>query len=332
MSGALSTGGAPPADAAGWSAWLKEAARAEGAALAGIADPRRPVRHASLVQAWTARGLHGPMAWWPRGDAARLDPRRLLPSARSLLMVALPYDGRVALPAPPRRRISRYALGRDYHKVLKRLLRGVVQRLEEARGPVAWRACVDTAPLLERYWAWQAGLGWIGKNCLLIHPRLGSWFFLGGLLLDLELEPDAPHPERCGRCTACLAACPTAAFVEPGCLDAGRCISAQTIENRRDRLPPVFDPMPGSWLFGCDECQSCCPWNRRAGRGTAALAPDPALLARLEAGDWPDDDTSWEAITRGKALRRMTPAMYRRNLAASAPSSPGSPTISGDGW
>ena len=294
----------------------KATALAEGATLAGVADPRRPVLHADQVRDWTRRGRHGPMAWWPRGDAARLDPRLLLPSARSLLMVAVAYDGRVPLPAPPAPRVSRYALGRDYHRVLKGLLRRVVQRLEERLGPLVWRACVDTAPLLERYWAWQAGLGWIGKNCLLIHPRRGSWLFLGGLLLDLELAADEPHAERCGRCTACLETCPTASFVAPGVLDAGRCISAQTIENRRDHLPPEFQAMPGAWLFGCDECQTACPWNRKAGRGSPVLAPDPALLARLERRDWPEDDGAWDLVTRGKALRRMTPAMYRRNLAA----------------
>ena len=298
---------------------VKELALLEGATLAGIADPRRPILHAEQLRDWTRRGRHGPMAWWPRGDEARLEPCRLLPGARSLLMVALAYDGSVRLPQPPAPRVSRYALGRDYHRVLKGLLRRVARRLEEERGPLVWRACVDSAPLLERYWAWQAGLGWIGRNCLLIHPRHGSWLFLGGLLLELELEPDAPHPERCGRCTACLSACPTAAFVAPGLLDAGRCLSAQTIENRAERLPAGFDPLPGSWLFGCDDCQTVCPWNRKAGRGTAALAPDPALLERLERADWPGDDESWERITRGKALRRMTHAMYRRNLAACVP-------------
>lgn len=295
-------------------AWLKAQALAEGATLVGLADPRTPILHSSQVTSWSRDGLHGPMAWWPRGDEQRLDPRRLLPGARSLLMIGVAYDGGLELPEPPAVRISRYALGRDYHRVLKGLLRRVMQRVEERLGQVAWRACVDTAPLLERYWAWQAGLGWIGKNCLLIHPRHGSWLFLGGLLLELELPADRPHPERCGRCTACLQACPVQAFRAPGRMDAGRCISAQTIENRHDELPDFMRPMPGRWLFGCDDCQMVCPWNRRPGAGSPALAPDPALLERLRRGPWPDDDSAWDELTRGKALRRMTPVMYRRNL------------------
>lgn len=298
--------------------WVKAIALAEGATLAGVTDPRRQMApsHAEALRRWTAEGLHGPMAWWPRGDEERLSPLRLMPGARSLLMVALAYGGREPSVPPGAPRVSRYALGRDYHRVIKGLLRRVVQRLEERLGLLGWRACVDTAPLLERYWAWQAGLGWVGKNCLLIHPRHGSWLFLGGLLLDLELAPDAPHAQRCGRCTACLEACPTQAFVAPGRLDSERCISAHTIENRAPRLPATLDPMPGQWLFGCDDCQSVCPWNRRAGDCSPLLAPDPALERRLAAGDWPLDDESWDLITRGKALRRMTPAMYRRNVAA----------------
>lgn len=303
-------------DSAALAHWVKGLALEEGATLAGIADPRCPVEHAPQLLSWTAEGLHGPMAWWPRGDAQRLDPTSLLVGSRSLLMVALAYDGHQPQLPDWTPRISRYAMGRDYHRVIKSLLRRVVQGMERELGLVGWRACVDTAPLAERYWAWQAGLGWIGKNCLLIHPRHGSWLMLGGLLLDVELEPDTPHPARCGRCVACLEACPTQAFRGPGRLDSARCISAHTIENREDLLPPDFDPMPGKWLFGCDDCQSCCPWNRKALGASPLLAADPLLEARQLHGQWPRDDASWDELTRGKALRRMTPAMYRRNLAA----------------
>jgi epoxyqueuosine reductase len=303
-------------DAKERASWVKSLALREGATLAGIANPRAPMSHARALRSWTEEGLHGPMAWWPRGDALREDPTQLLPGARSLLMVALAYEGRPSEPEDAGPRISRYAMGRDYHRVIKSLLRRVVQGVEREIGLVGWRACVDTAPLVERYWAWQAGLGWIGKNCLLIHPRHGSWLLLGALLLELDLAADAPHPSRCGRCTACLDACPTQAFVSPGRLDSARCISAHTIENRDDLLPPGFDPMPGRWLFGCDECQSCCPWNRKAAGSSPLLAADPDLEAQVARGDWPRDDAAWDELTRGKALRRMTPAMYRRNLAA----------------
>ena len=299
-------------------AWLKQAAREEGASLAGLADPRVSIEEAHLqaMEAWTRQGRHGPMGWWPRGDEARRDPRQLLPGARSLLMVAVAYDGSTRLPEPPRPRVARYALGRDYHKVLRGLLRRVVQRLEAREGPRSWRICVDSAPLLERYWAWRAGLGWIGRNSLLLHPRHGSWLLLGGLLLDLDLPVDEPHPDRCGRCRACLDSCPVAAFPAPYVVDSARCLSAQTIENRADHLPAGCDPLPGAWLFGCDECQEACPWCRKAAPTRGPLAADPGLLERLERDDWPEDDDGWDAVTRGKALRRMTPAMYRRNLRA----------------
>ena len=302
----------------GIAAWLKQVAVEEGASLAGLADPREPVAdlHLRALEAWTRQGRHGPMGWWPRGDEARRDPRLLLPGARSLLMVAVAYDGSCPLPDPPLPRVARYALGRDYHKVLRGLLRRVVQRLEARQGPCSWRICVDSTPLLERYWAWRAGLGWIGRNSLLLHPRYGSWLMLGGLLLDLELDSDLPHPDRCGRCRACLDSCPVEAFPAPYVVDSVRCLSAQTIENRAERLPEGLDPLPGSWLFGCDACQDGCPWCRKAGRIRGPLDPDPELLRRLAEDDWPEDDDGWDAVTRGKALRRMTPAMYRRNLRA----------------
>jgi epoxyqueuosine reductase len=304
-------------------AQLKASALEEGALLAGLADPREAVEHAEALRSWVREGLHGPMEWFPRHAELRLDPQVLLPGARSLLMVALAHEApgdpaAVAIPsgsAPPGR-VASYALGRDYHKVIRGVLRRTARRFEGGLPGLRWRVCVDSAPLLERHWAWRAGLGWIGKNGLVIHPRYGSWLLLGGLLLDVELPADEPHPERCGRCTLCLEACPTRAFLAPYRLDAARCISAQTIENRAADMP-LPRPTPGGWLFGCDDCQSICPWNRKALPAShPELAADPGLWQRMASGDWPVDEAGWDDLTRGRALRRMSAAMLRRNLAA----------------
>jgi epoxyqueuosine reductase len=190
---------------------------------------------------------------------------------------ALP-DGRAwegALPA----RVARYAQGPDYHHVLRERLKQLGDWLRNER-PGSWgRAVVDTAPLLERDFARRAGLGWFGKNTMLIHPRRGSWFVLGGLLCDVELAPTgAFEANHCGTCTACLDACPTGAFVAPHVLDARRCTSYLTIELRRD-VPEEQRPAVGDWLFGCDICQEICPWNRKAPPGEAALAPRGDLAA-----------------------------------------------------
>lgn len=295
-----------------------EWALGEGALLAGLADPRQPVSHAAHVRGWAERGREGPMDWWPRHLELRLDPLQLLPSARSLLMVAVAYSGDVPELEGATAKVSRYALGRDYHKVLRSLLKRFHARLEQECGQaVEARICVDTAPLLERYWAWQAGLGWIGKNCMLINPRYGSWLLLGGILLDLELEPDEPHPEYCGRCVACLDECPTGAFTGPGCLDSRRCISCQTIENRGGDFPDDVEGLPGNWLFGCDICQEVCPWNRKAlPAAHPELEAHPEMRAELQRGEWPAGTDFWDRITRGRALRRMHHGMYLRNRSA----------------
>lgn len=316
----------------------------EGAQLAGVADGRRPVSHAGALEDWLARGYNGPLEWMERNTELRARPAGLLPGLSGILVVAISSHHPCMDPCD-KPRISRHARGRDYHKVLRGILVRTARRMERDHGPFGWRACVDTVPLLERYWGWQAGLGWIGKNCLLINERFGSWLLLGELLTDLDLHPATPAPDRCGRCTRCLSACPTRALVSPGVLDANLCLSAQTIENRAERLPSGLDPLPGRWAYGCDDCQLCCPWNR-PGRGADGLppghpelAPDPELEARIATGDWtppPGEpwSTFWDRLTRGKSLRRATAAMWQRNLAASAgdpPAGPGDPAKGGSG-
>jgi epoxyqueuosine reductase len=234
--------------------------------LAGIA-PAVASADTARYSDWVARGMAGAMGYLTDYRAERrMDPRSLLASARSILCVGKVYNG----PEPytndfsdiERGWISRYAWGDDYHGLMRERLERVAAGLRERVAGVEYKVCVDTAPLLERSYAQLAGLGWIGKNTCLIDERAGSWFFLGELLLSIELEGDAPVEERCGSCTACIDACPTQAL-EPGWLDARRCISYLTIE-LRGSIPEEFRPALGQHIFGCDICQDVCPWNRRA--------------------------------------------------------------------
>jgi epoxyqueuosine reductase len=239
-----------------------------GVARAGPLDP-------GALDRVLASGWEADMAWLGTQRAERLDPTRLLPGARSVVALALSYrDAERPPPGAGEGEVARYARGRDYHGVMKRRLKVLVAALA-ARDPAArCFASSDLAPTMEKAWAERAGLGWIGKNGCLITLRHGSWVLLATLLLDRELEPDAPHAERCGSCEACLPACPTAAIVAPGFVDSRRCLSFWTIE-RRGSIPDEISSKLGSHLFGCDDCQTCCPWN-----GAVEAGSDPELLPR----------------------------------------------------
>jgi epoxyqueuosine reductase len=240
-----------------------------GFQLAGVAEAV-PLADAGRYRAWTGDGFAGEMRYLTDHRAEkRNDPRSLLPAARSMVCVGMLYNG----PEPysthfteaDRAWISRYAWGGDYHDVLKARLQTLVSRMLE-RGAFEHKICVDTAPLLERSYARQAGLGWIGKNTCLIHEGRGSWFFLGEILTSLELEPGKAPPDRCGTCTLCIDACPTQAIVPAGdrfSVDSRLCISYFTIE-LRSGIPVEARARMGNHVFGCDICQDVCPWNRRA--------------------------------------------------------------------
>jgi epoxyqueuosine reductase len=301
-------------------------ALALGFDLAGVA-PATPAPTGAFLRQWLARGYAGEMEWLGRSVAGRLDPRRVLPGARSVVAVALVYDpGRRAPAGPGRGEIARYAGGEDYHDVLGERLRALGAGLEAlAERAVRWRAYVDTGPVLERALAAQAGIGWVGKNTCLIHRELGSYLFLGALLTDLELAPDVPEPDHCGTCRACLDACPTQAFVEPHVLDATRCLSYTTIESR-SAIPEGLREAQGSLVFGCDICQEVCPFNARERR---RVPEDPhGLRARLRARmEWvgPNlawllslDEGSWRAVTRRTALRRAKHRFLLRNALVAA--------------
>ena len=234
---------------------LKLQARALGFDLAGIA-PAAPADGFDRLRDWLARGFAGDMAYMQRHAEARRHPNSVLSDVRSVVMLGMNYyPGPDDADRVAGARIARYACGADYHDVLRERLNQLLAWLQTERPGCVGRGVVDTAPLLERDFARRAGLGWFGKNTMLLNKRLGSYFFLAALLTEVELKPDEPFDNRhCGTCTACLDACPTAAFVGPGMLDSRRCVSYLTIELRGD-VSPELRPGVGDWLFGCDICQ-----------------------------------------------------------------------------
>ena len=265
---------------------------------------------------WLNRGFHGKMSYMAREPEKRLDPRALLPSARSVVSVALNYfrpgrhssDERIG-------KISRYAWGDDYHDVLREKLKSLLEWIRERDPSVEGKICVDSSPAMDKAWAVRAGIGWIGKHTNLITKELGSWVFLGELLLSIELEYDNYiEPDHCGTCTACLEACPTDALIEPYEIDATRCISYATIELRDEELPENIVPHLESWVFGCDICQDVCPWTRfsresreqRFASRADLLAPSLVELAEIK-------DEEFSRRFRGSAIKRAKASGLRRN-------------------
>jgi epoxyqueuosine reductase len=254
----------------------KDEALRLGFALAGVTVPESPP-HWSSFENWLGMGRYGRMAYLAQERARELrrDPRAILPGCKSILVLAAPYpdpatagDSAGIPPAEagkPRGRVAAYAWGTDYHLILPQRMQALVAFIEtQVGGPVPNRGYTDTGPILERDLAQQAGLGWIGKNTCLIHPRLGSYFFLAEILLGIALEPDTPFSaDRCGTCTRCLDACPTQCILPDRTIDARRCISYLTIE-LKESIPPELRGRMGDWVFGCDICQEACPWNRFA--------------------------------------------------------------------
>ena len=255
---------------------IKAEATALGFDLVGITSAES-LAHGGRLRAWVAQGFAGEMGYMSRDVEKRVDPSRVWPEARSIIVLGMNYYTSFATPdAPPGRGwIARYAWGQDYHTVLGEKLKALVAFIQDVEGAdVQARWYVDTGPILERELAWRAGLGWPGKNTNLINRRMGSWLFLGAVLLDRELVYDAPATAHCGSCTRCLVACPTRALVAPGVLDARRCISYLTIE-LRGPIPRELRPLMGTHIFGCDICQAVCPWNRKV-----PVSSEPAFLPR----------------------------------------------------
>ncbi len=296
-----------------------ELAREVGFDLAGIA-PLRPPKDASRFEAWLLGGRHADMSWLEDNRERILDPRRILPEGRSILVVGLAH-ARAKVEVAGGGRVARYAAGRDYHNVMGRMLAKLARRLREAGLVGRSRRIVDAGPLLERSHAAEAGLGFASKAANLLHPRFGPWFFLAELILDADLEPTTgPAPGSCGTCTACLDACPTGAILEPGLVDARTCISYQTIENR-GVVPAELRPKIGPWAFGCDVCSEVCPWGQRAGDFAERFGTHPAL-AEMGLVEWVEAGEGLSERLSGSPLQRPRRAGLARNAAIVLGNSP----------
>ena len=278
-----------------------------GIAVAGPVDPT------DKLGQWMAHGFHADMDWMGRTKAIRQDPREKMPSARSVVVVARNYYHPRPDPPADTGKVARYAWGRDYHKVLKKPLLKLARLLDEFGVDTPSYAAVDSGPVMERAWAERAGIGWVGKNSLVLRRDIGSWFFLGTVITEVALTPDKPVTDHCGSCRACIEACPTDAFVTDGVLDARKCISYQTIENRNEIPETLHENMDG-WIFGCDICQEVCPWNRFAQESS-----EPDFLPRPGHAN-PDlevlqamDEATFNEEFAGTPIRRTKHAGMVRN-------------------
>lgn len=295
---------------------LKNEAHRLGFSFVGIARAGFMDEEARRLEQWLHQGMHGQMSWMENHFDKRVDPRLLVDGAKSVVSLLFNYFPAKHQADPHAPKLARYAYGEDYHFVLKRKLKSLLNTLRESIGDFNGRCFVDSAPVLERDWARRAGIGWVGKNTLLIHPRAGSWFFLAELILDLELIYDQPIKDYCGTCTRCIQACPTQAIAPQGyVVDGSKCISYFTIE-LKDALPEPYRGKFENWMFGCDICQEVCPWNRFATtHAEPAFEPHPDLLEMTQS-DWIDlSEEVFQTVFKRSAVKRTKFSGLKRNIA-----------------
>jgi epoxyqueuosine reductase len=311
---------------------LGERARALGFAALGVASIDIPEDERHLLK-WLSHGFHGEMHYMQRHGVMRSRPQQLHPGTVRVVSARMDYwpaearDARSVLADGRLAYVSRYALGRDYHKTLRRALATLATELQQRIGPFGYRVCVDSAPVLEKALARDAGLGWIGKHTNLIARERGSWFFLGEILTDLPLPVDERAGAHCGSCQACIPACPTGAIVAPWRLDARRCISYLTIEHH-SAIPVELRTAIGNRIYGCDDCQLVCPWNKFA---HAAAHPDFKVRHGLDAAALPQlfrwSAAQFEERMRGSAIYRIGYQRWSRNLAVALGNAPTAPDV-----
>lgn len=279
---------------------VKSVAAELGFSFCGIAKAEFLADEAPRLEEWLKRGYQGKMGYLENHFDKRLDPTLLVPGAKSVVSLVYNYYPNQAHDGPNSFKVAKYAYGQDYHQVVKDRLRVFLSRIESKIGAVEGRAFVDSAPVHERAWAAKAGVGWIGKNSLLLNRQMGSFFFLAELIIDLELEPDGPVKDYCGTCTACQDACPTNAIAEPYVVDGSKCISYLTIE-LKESIPEEFSGKMADWVFGCDICQDVCPWNR-----FSVPHREPAFAPQ-----------GWEHLTKAE-WREMTEEVFQKVFKKSA--------------
>ena len=310
---------------------IKQWGKTLGLQQLGITDTELSEAEAYL-HTWLGKQYHGDMDWMAKHGSKRTHPDELVPGTLRVISARMDYlpdaaDPQLLLEDPSMAFISRYALGRDYHKVLRQRLQKLAEQIASVVGSFGYRAFVDSAPVMEKALAAKAGLGWIGKHTNLLNREAGSWFFLGELYTDLPLPIDQPVQNHCGDCVACIEICPTQAIVAPYQLDARRCISYLTIE-LKGSIPLALRPLIGNRIYGCDDCQHCCPWNRFA---TLSTEPDFMPRHHLDAATllalfaW--DETDFLRYTEGSAIRRIGHIRWLRNLAVALGNAPADQAI-----
>ena len=270
---------------------------------------------ARRLEAWLNNGHQGKMAYMENHFDKRVDPTKLVPGAKSVVSLTFNYFTHREPQSPDTLKISKYAFGKDYHDVIKSRLRALLEAIKSHVGEVNGRCFVDSAPVLERDWAKRAGVGWVGKNTLLLSKKLGSFFFLAELIIDLELEYDSPVNDHCGTCTRCIDACPTQAISPSGyVLEADKCISYLTIE-LRDSIPEQFRGQFEDWIFGCDICQDVCPWNRfSVPHNHQEFTPNESLMS-MSRRDWIDlTKDTFNQVFHKSAVKRTKFEGLKRNI------------------
>lgn len=295
---------------------VKLLAQQAGFDACGISKAELLEEEARKLEQWLHKGLHGTMLYMERYFDLRIDPTKLLPGARSVISLAYNYSPATDPNEGNELKLSRYAQGRDYHKVLRQRLKWIVQGLQADIGDFAYRLCVDSAPVLEKAWASRSGVGWQGKHTNLLHKERGSYFFLAEIFCDLEMVYDGPMRDYCGTCTRCIDACPTQALFEPYKIDASKCISYLTIE-RKEAMPEELKPHLEGWVFGCDICQEVCPWNRfSTPHKEPSFLPTEARATLKDADLKELEESAFHLLFEGTAVKRTGFKGLKRNIEA----------------
>ncbi len=294
---------------------VKQLAKELGFDQCGIAKAKKLDEDARRLESWLLKGMQGSMKYMENHFELRIDPTRLVPGAQSVITLLLNYfpSNQQDEVAP---RIAKYAWGKDYHEVIRNKLHSFLHRLREQIGAIEGRGFVDSAPVLERSWALQSGLGWVGKNGNLIHPKRGSFYFIATLITDLRLDYDSPFPhDYCGTCNRCVEACPTNAILPGKVVDGSKCISYYTIELKEMLIPKEAHGKMENWLFGCDTCQDVCPWNRFSKPHTTKEFSPLQEVLHLSTGEWEEmTEESFKKIFKDSPIKRSKYQGIRRNL------------------
>jgi epoxyqueuosine reductase len=270
---------------------------------------------APKLESWLKKNYHGKMSYMANHFDKRLDPRLLVDDSKTVVSLLLNYFPEVTQQDEGAPKISKYAYGEDYHFVIKDKLKELLVFIQTEIGEVGGRVFVDSAPVMDKVWAKKAGLGWLGKNSNLIHPKHGSFFFIAELIIDLELEPDGPIKDYCGTCTKCIDACPTKAIVQPYVVDGSKCISYLTIELKDELLPSEFKGKMDNWMFGCDVCQDVCPWNRFSKVHQEERFTPTLSLLDLTKNDWQDlQKETFDSLFKNSAVKRTKFEGLKRNI------------------